>query len=137
MIKNGQVMDHKRKNFQTYLAILKAIPDTFWGWVQNQKAKSFQRISWINWLYFLLFTKVRVSTVNKSFKKIFFFKLWTYFIDRDQLHQWYRATTTKQFTFYLMSQRVPGTHFVDFERMKAEPTLEPPLVLKPGSEDLP
>ena len=43
-------------------------------------------------------------------------------MDRVQLYQGYRAFTRKQFTFYLKSLRVPGTH---------EPTIEPPCGFEP------
>ena len=45
-----------------------------------------------------------------------------------QLSQGYRTTTRRQFSFYQYFPvvPVPGTHFIDLERVKAESTLKPP-----------
>ena len=79
-----------KRNFWTYFTILKAVPGTFWDWAEKlKKKKYFQRLfdiplaqyfitkeflKCMHWLYFYLFTKVRVSTVDWCFKKNFSYK---------------------------------------------------------------
>ena len=46
-------------------------------------------------------------------------------MDGVKLSQEYRATIRRQFSFIFKSLGVPGTHFIDLERIKAESTLKP------------
>ena len=52
---------------------------------------------------------------KKLKKKDFYMPL---FIDEVQLSQGYRATAKIHLFFTIMSPEVPGTHFIDFGRMK-------------------
>ena len=46
-------------------------------------------------------------------------------MDGVKLSQEYRATIRRQFSFIFKSLGVPGTHFIDLERIKGESTLKP------------
>ena len=99
MIKNCQVMDHKIKNLLNIFGNLKSsswhflrlgsktknkfsFSEDFWKFFC--RISHFLRVSRMQWLYFLLFTKVITSTVDKCFKKNFFTRKWSFFMDRIQ-----------------------------------------------------